>query len=233
MEDSTACIHASRGAQEPASEHLKSEPAIVAGIAKATLTRGNVDWDRWVADYSLIRDAIEQTYPEQFGQFNQRFTQPGGFPRPNKARERKWNTKTKKANFIVPRGLDEDPDAPALAQDVLQLITLRSNDQFNTTIYGYHDRFRGVKGTRQIVFMNRGDMLRLGIPNGEKVNITTAVSDGIERTVSDMLVIEYNIPEGCCAGYYPECNPLLPLWHHAERSKVPAAKSIPVNITRA
>lgn len=232
-EDSTAHIHASRGAHEPASKHLLSEPAIVAGLAKATLTRGSVDWDRWVGDYSLIRDAIEQTYPEQFGQFNQRFLKPGGFPRPNAARERKWNTKNRKANFIAARGLGEDLDTQSSKQGVLQLITLRSNDQFNTTIYGYHDRFRGVKGTRQIVFMNRNDMSRLGIENGQKVSLNTAVNDAIERSVSDMQVVEYNIPEGCCAGYYPECNPLIPLWHHAERSQVPAAKSIPVTIRKS
>ena len=121
---------------------------------------------------------------------------------------------------------------PAMRPDALRLMTLRSNDQFNTTIYGYDDRFRGVKGTRKIVFMNRGDIARRNLADGDTVALRTVADDGVERVVSGLRIIAYDIPEGCCGGYYPECNPLIPVWHHAERSKVPAAKSIPVTVER-
>jgi anaerobic selenocysteine-containing dehydrogenase len=115
---------------------------------------------------------------------------------------------------------------------VLQLMTLRSNDQFNTTIYGYEDRFRGVSGTRSVIFMNRNDIVRLGFRTGDWVMITTAIEPEVLREVGPMQIVAYDIPEGCSAAYYPECNPLVPLWHHAERSKVPAAKSVPVTLRK-
>lgn len=115
-------------------------------------------------------------------------------------------------------------------RDVLRLITLRSNGQFNTTVYNYHDRFRGVRGTRMVLFMNRVDIDRLGLRAGQRVTLRTAVEDGTARELHGLGIVEYNIPEGCVGGYYPECNVLIPLSHHAERSKVPAAKSIPVRV---
>src|SRR5690606_5005057 len=124
-----------------------------------------VDWDGWVADYAQVRDAIERTYPEMFRDFNRRMWTPGGFLRPNGARERRWETDTGKANFFVPTDLSASFTDDA-ATDVLRLITLRSNDQFNTTVYGYHDRFRGVYGTRMVLFMNRADMSRFGLADG-------------------------------------------------------------------
>ena len=236
MEDSTARIHGSRGQAKPASRHLLSEPRIVAELAKAALPPNPLlDWDSWVADYGRVRDAIERTYPEIFNGFNARMFQPGGFQRPLGAARRQWNTPTGRANFITPGGLESDPDTNAGAgarDDVLQLITLRSNDQFNTTIYGYHDRFRGVSGTRMVLFINRADMARLGLAEAVTVTLATAVDDGVVREVSGFRVTPYDIPEGCCAAYYPECNPLIPLWHHDERSKVPAAKSVPVTVRR-
>ena len=202
-----------------------------AGIAKATLPPNpKVDWDAWVADYGEVRDAIDETYPENFHDFNARMWQPGGFHRPLAARHREWKTKTGKANFIVPTGLETDPDATPAGRDVLRLMTLRSNDQFNTTIYGYNDRFRGIHGTRMVVLMHRNDIERLELREGEQVSLVTAADDGIDRRLGGLSVIAYDIPEGCCAGYYPECNVLVPLWHHAERAKVPAAKSVPVRI---
>ena len=231
VEDSTGCMHGSRGQALPASPHLLSEPKIVAEFAKATLPPNpRVPWDAWVADYARIRDAIAATYPDIFHDFNERMWQPGGFHRPLPARERRWKTKTGKANFIAPSALAEDPDMPANSRDVLQLITLRSNGQFNTTIYSNDDRFRGVHGTRDIVFMHRNDIDRLGLREGQSVTLACAAQDGVRREVAGLRVTPYDVPEGCCAGYYPECNPLIPLWHHAERSKVPAAKSIPVRI---
>jgi len=111
-------------------------------------------------------------------------------------------------------------------------MTLRSNDQFNTTVYGYDDRFRGIHGTRAVILMNRNDIVRLGLAEGDRIEAITVVDDGVHRAVSPLRVTPYDIPEGCCAGYYPECNALLPVWHHAERSKVPAAKSIPVRLRK-
>ncbi len=231
MEDSTACIHGSKGYAEPASRHLLSEPRIVAGIAKATLAPNpRIDWDRWAGDYASVRDAIEATYPSEFKDFNARMWQPGGFRRPIPAAGRVWRTPSGKAHFVTPRGLSADPDTEQADPEVMRLITMRSNDQFNTTIYGYDDRFRGVKGTRMVLFMNRRDIERLGLRDSQTVDLVGAADDGVERRVAGFRVVAYDVPEGCIGGYYPECNPLIPLWHHAERSKVPAAKSVPVRI---
>jgi molybdopterin-dependent oxidoreductase alpha subunit len=233
VEDSTSCIHGSLGLQPPASSLLLSEPAIIAGIAKAVLPPNQkLDWDAWVGDYAKVREAIAETYPENFHDFNARMWQPGGFHRHLPARHREWKTKTGKANFIVPAGLEADPDANPADHDVLRLITLRSNDQFNTTIYGYNDRFRGIHGTRMVVFMHRNDIDRLELREGDRVSLVTAADDGVDRRLGGLTIVAYDLPEGCCAGYYPECNVLVPLWHHAERAKVPAAKSVPVRVIR-
>jgi molybdopterin-dependent oxidoreductase alpha subunit len=229
-EDSTGFFHASRGFQKPASRHAMSEVKIVAEIAKATLTPNpNVDWDGWIADYGRIRESIEATYPEDFADFNRRMWQPQGFQRKIPARQRQWKTSTGKANLISPKSPREDPDTPR-AHDVLRMITLRSNDQFNTTIYGYDDRLRGIHGIRSVILMHRNDIARLGLADGQSVAVTTASDDGISRELKGLQVVTYDIPEGCVATYYPEANVLIPLWHHAERSKVPAAKSVPVRI---
>ena len=234
IEDSTAHIHGSKGVRKPISAHLRSEPWIIAELAKATLdpATAKVPWNAWVADYALVRDAIEATYPDNFKDFNGRLFTPGGFPRPLAARERKWKTKSGKATFIVPEGLDEDPDEVKRG-DVLQLITLRSNDQFNTTVYGYDDRFRGIKGTRMVLLMNTREIARFGLTDGQEVALAAFTKDNVAREVTGFRIHAYDIPDGCCGGYYPECNPLIPLWHHAERSKVPAAKSVPVLIKTA
>jgi anaerobic selenocysteine-containing dehydrogenase len=231
MEDSTGCMHGSRGQVKPASPHLLSEPKIVAELAKAAAPSGStIPWDDWVDDYSQIRDAIAATYPDIFHDFNARLWQPGGFHRPLGARKREWKTKTGKANFIVPASLATDIDARPSDRDIVQLITLRSNSQFNTTVYNYDDRFRGIYGSRHIVLMHRNDIDRFGLKEGEMVALATAVDDGVDRQVGGLRIVAYDIPEGCVAGYYPECNPLLPLWHYAEKSKTPAAKSIPVRV---
>ncbi len=228
MEDSTACIHGSRGQREPIGPHVRSEPFIVAGMAKATLPANpKIDWDRWVGDYALVRDAIEATYPDRFKDFNERMFVPGGFPRPLGARERKWDTPNGKANFTVPESLSELLEQ---APDVYQLLTLRADGQFNTTIYTEDDRFRGVKGGRKVVLMNKADIARLQLSAGDRVRLTTAVDDGFDRRLDGLRVMEYDIPEKCIAGYYPECNVLIPVWHYAKQSKVPAAKSVPVRI---
>jgi molybdopterin-dependent oxidoreductase alpha subunit len=233
MEDSTACIHGSRGYAKPASKHLRSEPWIVAQLAKATLPPNpKVDWDWWVADYRRVRDAIERTYPEMFRDFNARLFQPGGFHRPLAAKQREWKTKTGKANFITPQSLAGNVDTPPGRSDIFQLTTIRSQGQFNTTIYSDRDRFRGVSGTRMVLFMNAADIANAGLSEGETVGLATAVEDGVRRHVGGFIVRAYNIPAGCLAGYYPECNPLVPLSHHAKGSFVPAVKGVPVRIVK-
>lgn len=234
-EDSTGCIHGWRGTREPAGDHLRSEVAIISGLAQATLgAKTTIPWARWQRDYSLVRQAIAQVYPEIFHDMETRMWEPGGYHRPLPARERKWTTATGKAQFKTPQGLDEDDDISrnAARRDVLQLMTLRSNDQFNTTIYGYDDRFRGVSGTRSVIFLNRNDIIRLNLTPGDWVIAHTAIEPDVVRQAGPLQIIAYDIPERCAAAYYPECNPLVPLWHHAERSKVPAAKSIPITLAR-
>jgi molybdopterin-dependent oxidoreductase alpha subunit len=233
MEDSTGCMHGSRGVTEPASPHLFSEQAIVGGIAKALLPANpNIDWDRWVGNYSLIRDEIAAIFPEIFHDFNARMWTPGGFRRPLPAAERVWKTPNGKANFKTPRSFDEDPDVHTDDPSVLRLMTMRSDDQFNTTIYTLDDRFRGVFGTRRVLLMNPKDIDRLGFQVGDYVTVVAVAHDDdtVKRSVRSLRVTSYDIPPGCAAGYYPECNPLIPLWHHAEGSFVPAAKAIPVRL---
>lgn len=228
-EDSTSCIHASLGKAEPASTDLLSETRIVVELAKATLAPNpKVPWDAWANDYATIRDAIETTYPEQFRDFNKRMWQPGGFHRPNSARERVWKTASGKAEFIAPPALVATgfEDAPGR----FRLMTMRSNDQFNTTIYGYDDRLRGIHGTREVVLMNADDIAQAGLHEGQTVKLTSDAGDGIAREVANLRVVAFDIPRGCIGGYYPECNPLIPLSHHTLFSQLPAAKSVPVRI---
>lgn len=228
MEDSTTCIHASRGQHAPASPHLLSEPRIVAGLAKAALPpNSRVPWGAWADDYAQVRDEIAQMFPADFHDFNARMDVPGGFPRHVAARQREWKTDSGKANFLLPQALSASFD-DGKDPDVLRLVTLRSNDQFNTTVYGYDDRLRGIHDSRMIIMMNRDDRLRLGIPEDGDVRLTTAVDDGVLRTLGGLRVIDYDLPAGTCAAYYPECNGLIPLWQHAQQSKTPAAKSVPV-----
>jgi len=233
IEDSTSCMHGSRGMAAPVSAQLLSEPAIVAGIAKATLDANpRVDWDAWVGDYAKVRDAIEETFPDIFGDFNARMWTPGGFRKPVGAAHRVWETESKRAEFTVPDELPGDPDMDANA-GTLRLFTIRSDGQFNTTIYHNDDRFRGVFGSRMVLFMSAADMARRGLRQGDLVALHTPSDDGVARRVGGLAVVPYDVPEGCIAGYYPELNPLIPLWHHAKESKVPAAKAIDVLLDTA
>ncbi|WP_062016195.1 FdhF/YdeP family oxidoreductase [Aureimonas sp. AU4] len=235
MEDSTACIHGSKGYRPPASPELLSEPKIVAELAKATVPgRSTIPWDEWVGNYALVRDEIERAYPQYFKDFNQRFLQPGGFHRDLPACKREWKTDTGKANFITPPdGFDVDPDIEAEGAQVFKLMTLRSNDQFNTTVYGYDDRLRGISGSRMVLLMNRDDMERLGLRDQDFVDVETHADDGVERRVEALRVHSFKLPKGNVGGYYPELNKLIPLWHHAVDAHVPAAKSVPVRVTRS
>ncbi|MCF6369960.1 FdhF/YdeP family oxidoreductase [Rhizobium halophilum] len=229
MEDSLSCIHGSVGKHKPASEHLLSELAIVASLAKATLPPNpKVKWDEWRGDYGKVRDLIEETYPDKFHDFNKRLFTPGGFYRGNSARERIWKTESGKAEFTVPEALSaagfEDREGR------YRLMTLRSNDQFNTTIYGYSDRLRGIEGTRDVLLINPKEMEKLGLQEGQVVGLQTDVDDGRERKVGGLKVLPFQLPDGCVAGYYPELNPLIPLSHHEKLSQTPAAKAVPVRI---
>ena len=224
-------VHASAGRNKPASEHLLSEPAIVAGMARATLGDGSVvDWEQFVADYDRIRDAIEDVFPI-FQGYNARIRVPGGFHLTSTARERIWATASGKANFLIFDGLGEDTieDDPT----VLWLSTIRSHDQYNTTLYSMSDRYRGVYGQRDIVFLNKSEMEKRSLTDGDRVDLVTASTDGIERRVTNLRIVGYSFPDGCCAAYYPETNPLVPLYAHDPISFTPSSKGIPVRVERS
>ena len=229
IEDSFSHIHGSIGRRAPASDNLLSELAIVAGIAKHTLPgRPKWRWDEWTADYGLVRDLIAQTYPDQFHDFNARMFLPGGFYRGNSARDRVWKTKSGKAQFTAPTVMSAlgIGDAPGR----YHLITIRSNDQFNTTIYGFSDRLRGLEGSRMILLINPSDMQRAALRAGDVVNLIGDAEDGDMRSVAGLTVTPFDLPDGCLGGYYPEMNPLVPLWYHDRMSKTPASKGVPVRI---
>lgn len=229
VEDSMSMVHASSGFLEPPSDHVRSEPAIVAGIAKATLgARSVVDWDAMVGDYALIRDKIEAVFPD-FAGYNERIREPGGFQLPNSAQQRIWKTDSGKANFAVFPGLEEDL---AISGDgVLTLATLRSHDQYNTTIYGLDDRYRSVFGRRDVLFVNEAELQRLGMKEGDIVDVFTAGEHASEnRVVRALMLVRYDLPDGCCASYYPETQPLIALEHVDPDSLTPAYKSVPVRI---
>ncbi|MFN2567648.1 MAG: FdhF/YdeP family oxidoreductase [Gemmatimonadaceae bacterium] len=225
-ENSMGVVQMSRGVLEPASPHLLSEPAIVARLARATLgARDTVDWEWLAADYDRIRDAIEQVIPG-FDRYNERVREPGGFYLPNKARGREFLTATGKANFTVhllPRA--------ELEPGQLMLTTVRSHDQFNTTIYGLNDRYRGIRGGRRVVFMNGDDIRERGLDNGAVVDITSH-HDGEQRRARQFRVVEYDVPRGCAAAYFPEANVLVAAGSVAEKSNTPASKSIVVSVER-
>lgn len=232
VEDSMTCVQASRGVHEPAADSLLSEVRIVAELARATLDPNpKCLWKTWSLDYGLIRDEIAAIYPRDFFNFNTRMLQPGGFARHIAARSRIWETDSGKAMFCCPQGLNasfDQGDDPQL----FRLITLRSNDQFNTTIYGMSDRLRGIEGSRRVVMIRQSDRERLGLAKEARVRLITASEDGLDRRVEGLQLIDYDLPPGTIAGYYPECNPLIPLSHYAEQSKTPAAKSVPVRIEK-
>ena len=232
IEDTFSHIHGSIGKRMPASNHLLSELAIVAGMAKATLPpHPKWQWDAWVNDYRVVRGLIEQTYPEQFRDFDARMFDKGGFYRGNNARERIWETESGKAEFTHPTVMSAlgVGDAPGR----YHLITIRSNDQFNTTIYGFSDRLHGLKGSRAILLINPHDMAKAGLKEGDLVSLVSDAGDDVHREVANLKVTPFNLPNGCVGGYYPEMNVLVPLWYHDQVSKTPAFKGVPVRIQAA
>jgi anaerobic selenocysteine-containing dehydrogenase len=228
VEDSMSMVHASRGGLKPASEHLKSEPAIIAAMAMATLPNTRVRWTEMIADYSKIRDGIESVFPA-FADFNARIQHPGGFRLYVAASEREWQTPTKRANFLVYPGLEEDSPA----DNALTLTTIRSHDQYNTTMYGLNDRYRGITGRRDVIFINANDLSKRGLSHGDLVDVTVdtpANSGPSDRTMRRLTAVAYKIAEGSVATYYPEANGLVALDHYDAKSGTPSYKSIPVQI---
>lgn len=231
IEDAMSNVTASRGVLEPASPDLLSEVAIVCGMAQATLPDSTIPWALFPTDYGLIRDRIAAVYPEIYADFNARIRNKQGFHLDIPPRRRVWKTPSGKAQFLLFPGLAVDADVED--NTMLRLSTIRSHDQFNTTIYSMNDRYRGIYNTRMVVFMNDEDMAERGLEQEMVVGLETLSTDGISRRVDDLVVIAYPMPRGAIAGYYPELNPLLPLNHHDEISGTPAAKSIPVRVISA
>jgi molybdopterin-dependent oxidoreductase alpha subunit len=228
VEDSMSMVHASRGKLAPASEHLRSEPAIIAGIAMATLPNSKVDWRDLIADYDRIRDKIEIVYPD-FKNFNGRIRHPGGFRLPLGPTERVWHTKSGKAEFIPFIGLAED-DAIS-GPDVLKLATLRSHDQYNTTVYGLDDRYRGVFGRRDVLFMSERDLSLQNLEHGNLVDVESALP-GYEHKRIRLTAIAHDIAPGSVGAYYPEANNLCPLDYQDKESGTPSYKSLPIRVRK-
>ena len=235
VEDSMSMVHASRGSLPPASEHLKSEPAIVAGIARATLPGSTIDWEGYVADYNRIRDAIEAVFPD-FDDYNERVRVPRGFRLDSPASRRQWRTPSGKAQFIVYESEAQRPLTRAGVDDALVLATIRSHDQYNTTIYGKNDRYRGITGRRDVVFVNALDLAERGLAHGDVIDVeAVAAHDGATtpRIIRDFVAVEYDIARGSVAAYYPEANGLIALGNFDRQSGTPSYKSVPVVLRRA
>ena len=230
IEDSMSNVTASRGVLEPASEGCMPEVEIVCRMAMATLPDSKVDWAGYIDDYDAIRDKIADVYPQLYEGFSERIRAPKGFHLDIPPRRRVWPTATGKANFLLLAGLHVD--APVDDPAMLRLATVRSHDQFNTTIYSYNDRYRGVYNDRMVLFMNAEDRAARGLESGQKITIETIASDGVERRISGLTVLDYPMPRGAVAGYYPELNPLLPLDYYDRTSGTPAAKSVPVRVVQ-
>ncbi|EPK4169565.1 FdhF/YdeP family oxidoreductase [Stenotrophomonas maltophilia] len=228
IEDAMSNVTASRGVLEPVSADVLPEVEIVCRMALATLPDSRVDWAGCMHDYAPIRELIAAVYPEIYTGFNERIQQPHGFHLDIPPRRRVWPTPNGKANILVMPGLDVDD--PVHDPDMLRLATVRSHDQYNTTIYSYNDRYRGVYNDRMVLFMNIEDRLARGLDKEARVSLETISADGVQRRVEGLTVLDYPMPRGALAGYYPELNPLLPLDYYDRLSGTPAAKSIPVRM---
>jgi len=224
VENSMSVVHRSEGRLEPASEHLRSEPAIVAGLAEAVLgPEPPVPWSLWISDYDRIRDAIERCVPG-FEAYNRRVRQPEGFVLPSGARTRSFETPDGRARFSV-NPLPDDAVAPGH----LRLTTLRSHDQFNTTVYGLEDRYRGISGDRRVVLLHPEDLAAAGLREGQRVDVTSHFR-GETRTVRGFRALAYDLPRGCAAAYFPEANPLVAVDSVADGSHTPTYKCIEVSL---
>ncbi|NEB79999.1 FdhF/YdeP family oxidoreductase [Streptomyces sp. SID14478] len=229
VEDSMGMVHASRGRLEPASTHLLSEPAIVARLARRVLgSASSTPWEEFEKDYATIRDRVARVIPG-FEDFNARVAGPNGFALPHGPRdERRFATATGKANFTA-----APVEYPRLPEGRLLLQTLRSHDQYNTTIYGLDDRYRGIKNGRRVVLVNAGDARDLSLAEGSYVDLVSEWNDGVERRAPGFRVVHYPTARGCAAAYYPETNVLVPLDATADTSNTPASKSVVVRLEQS
>ncbi|WP_367391794.1 FdhF/YdeP family oxidoreductase [Lewinella sp. LCG006] len=224
VENSMGIVHRSKGILPPCSEHLLSEPAIIGNLAAALLGDQNpVPWQKWVADYDLVREAIEKTIPE-FAGYNEKVREDFGFYLANGPREGHFPTPDGKAHFTV----NKVPQN-RLKEGEYQLMTIRSHDQFNTTIYGLDDRYRGIKNERRVVFINPEDMKARGWQARQVINMINE-HGGTRRVAESFLLVPYDIPRNCLAAYFPEANVLVPIDSFDDRSKTPASKRIVVRL---
>ncbi|CAH0995783.1 putative oxidoreductase [Emticicia aquatica] len=223
VEDSMGVVHSSHGVLKPISEHLLSEPAIVAKIANATLKNNKLDWENLIANYDNIRNLIEKSILG-FDNYNEKVRISGGFYLPNPPRERQFSTDSSKAKFTI-----NELNAIQLLDNQYLMMTIRSHDQFNTTIYGLDDRYRGIFNERRIIMMNENDIIEANLQKYQVVNLYNDFG-GIERIAERFIVIPYNIPHKCVATYFPETNVLIPIDSFAEISKTPTSKSVIITI---
>jgi molybdopterin-dependent oxidoreductase alpha subunit len=227
VENSMGVVHSSTGSLRPISQNLLSEPVIVCRLAKAVLgEHSGIDWDKYARHYDHVRDAIEATLPG-FEDYNKRVRAPAGFYLPNGARQGRYNTANGKANFNVAQ-----PQPFELTGDELLMMTIRSHDQFNTTIYGLDDRYRGIENERRVVLIHPQDLLRLGLQAGDVTDIYNT-HGGVERVAHRFILVAYDIPPGCIATYFPETNVLVPIDSVAEKSGTPTSKSVIVRLKRS
>ncbi|HEV2132347.1 MAG TPA: molybdopterin dinucleotide binding domain-containing protein, partial [Longimicrobiaceae bacterium] len=225
VENSMGIVHSSQGRLDPASPHLLSEPRIVARLARVTLADNTtVPWGWLADDYDRIRDHIARVIPG-FDDYNRRVREPGGFYLPNLARDRReFRTLTGKANFTVHPIPRHD-----LQPGQLMMMSVRSHDQFNTTIYGLDDRYRGIYNERRVVMLNPDDIAELGLHERQVVDLVSHFR-GEERIAHRFIVVPYAIPRRCAATYFPETNVLVPIGHSADRSNTPASKSVVITV---
>jgi anaerobic selenocysteine-containing dehydrogenase len=223
-------VQSSKGVLRPVSGDLLSEPAIVCRLAKATLgmrtTPTKTNWDRYEKNYDAIRDDIERTIPG-FEQYNLRVREPGGFYLPNGPRDNQFATPDQRAHFNV-----ADPGRIELAEDEWMMMTIRSHDQFNTTIYGLNDRYRGIYNERRVIFLNEADMRAQGLASGDIVDIYND-HGGVQRVAHRFIVVPYSIPRRCAATYYPETNVLVPIDSVADKSNTPVSKLVIIRLRKS
>ena len=227
VENSMSVVHRSEGRLEPAAPALRSEVAIVSGLARAVLGEASeIPWELYRSDYDRIRDAIERVIPG-FDAYNRRVREPGGFVLPSGARQRRFDTPDGRAHFAV----HPLPDLET-ARGRLRLTTVRSHDQFNTTIYGHDDRYRGLRGDRRVLLVHPDDLAEAGLVEGERLDVTSHFR-GEQRTLRGLRAVPYDVPRGCAAAYFPEANPLIPVDSHAEGSHTPSYKSVEISLVRS
>lgn len=225
VENSMGVVHSSKGSLKPISSQMLSEPAIVCQLAMATLKNSKVDWEKYLQHYDHIRDSIEECIPG-FENYNQRVRQPSGFYLPNGARDNSYNTTSGKANFSI-----SNSEAIVLAEGELLMMTIRSHDQFNTTIYGLNDRYRGIFNERRVILMHPKDIERYQLKERDLVDLYN-FHNNTERVAHKFIVLSYNIPEKCCATYFPEANVLVPLNSTADKSNTPTSKSVIIKLKK-